>query len=63
MVATVTGVCVCRYLRDAAVSRTGRLKKIDREYISRVCGGASLCRHPESLILVHTCKQGRPHLL
>lgn len=64
-VATATVACVCslcRYLRNAAVSRTGQLEKIDREYISRVCGSASLCRHGEALILLHTCQQGHPHL-
>lgn len=57
--------CLCRRLRDAALSRNGRVEKINREYTSMVCvwGIASLCRHRETHILVHTCKQSHPHLL
>lgn len=64
-VATATSACVrvCVDIWNAAVSRTGRLEKIAREYNSRVCGSASLCRHGEALILMHTCKQGHPHPL
>lgn len=35
--------CLCRYPRDAAVSRTGRLEKIDRECISRVFVALQAC--------------------
>lgn len=37
MVAMVTVVCRC--LRDDALSKNGRLEKIDREYTSCGCGG------------------------
>lgn len=45
LVDTATDVCaVCRYLRDAAVGRKGRLEKIDREVCASVCACVGLVK-------------------